>query len=101
MNYFPPFLSSPNYRQQTESGAYEPIVQFAQVGSKISFREGKPPKHVSFCSTLRIFGPGNKGFLAVYWLIAQISKCHYSFVFIEPGFPQYLDIFIGHMMEGS
>ncbi len=35
MNYFPPFWSSPDYRQQTESDAYEPTVQVAQVGSII------------------------------------------------------------------
>ena len=41
MNYFLPFWSSPDYRQttdyrqQTESGAYEPTVQDAQAGSKI------------------------------------------------------------------
>ncbi len=37
MNYFPPFIfhhswSSPDYGQ-TESDAYEPTVQLAQVGS--------------------------------------------------------------------
>ncbi len=33
MNYFLHFWSSPEYRQ-TESDAYEPTVQIAQVGSK-------------------------------------------------------------------
>ncbi len=45
MNYFLPFWSSPDYRQttdrqtdyrkQTETDAYEPTVQVAQVGSKM------------------------------------------------------------------
>ena len=43
MNYFLPFRSSisvksrqtTDYRQQTESNAYESTVQIAQVGSKI------------------------------------------------------------------
>ncbi len=43
MNYFLHFWSSPAYRvqstdRQTESEAYEPTMQIAQVGSKTTFR---------------------------------------------------------------
>ncbi len=57
MNYFPllfspEFWSSPDYRQtdrQTESDAYEPTVQLAQVGSKNGIRD---PSRIRCC----IFG---------------------------------------------